>query len=35
LTAFGKQVAAAEAERMEDLLSAARAKRLIRKTRHA
>jgi len=35
LTAFGRQVAAAEAERMEELLSAARAKRLIRKTRHA
>jgi DNA-binding PadR family transcriptional regulator len=35
VTAFGRQVAAAEAERMEELLSAARAKRLIRKTRHA
>jgi DNA-binding PadR family transcriptional regulator len=35
LTAFGRQVAAAEAERMEELLRAARAKRLIRKTRHA
>ena len=32
-TAFGRQVAAAEAERMEELLTAARAKRLIRKTR--
>ena len=31
LTAFGRQVAAAEAGRMEELLSAARAKRLIRK----
>jgi len=35
LTAFGRQVAAAEADRMEALLGAARAKRLIRKTRHA
>ena len=35
LTALGKRVAAAEAARMEALLSAARAKRLIRKTRHA
>ena len=33
LTAFGRQVAAAEAERMEELLTAARAKRLIRQTR--
>jgi DNA-binding PadR family transcriptional regulator len=35
LTAFGKHVAAAEAERMEALLTAARAKRLIRRSRHA
>jgi DNA-binding PadR family transcriptional regulator len=35
LTAFGKQVAVAEAERMEELLATARAKRLVRKPRHA
>jgi DNA-binding PadR family transcriptional regulator len=35
LTEFGKQVAVAEAERMEDLLRAARAKKLLRKPRHA
>jgi len=35
LTQFGRQVAAAEAERMEQLLFAAKEKRLIRKLRHA
>jgi DNA-binding PadR family transcriptional regulator len=35
LTHFGRQVAAAEAERMEQLLFAAKEKRLIRKLRHA
>jgi DNA-binding PadR family transcriptional regulator len=33
LTPFGKQVAAAEAERMEELLDAARIKKLVRKPR--
>jgi hypothetical protein len=35
LTEFGKQVAVAEAERMEELLASARAKKLVRKPRHA
>src|SRR5262245_3684641 len=35
LTEFGKQVAVAEAERMEELLTAARVKKLVRKPRHA
>ena len=35
LTAFGREVAALEAERMEELVGAARAKRLIRRTRPA
>jgi DNA-binding PadR family transcriptional regulator len=35
LTPFGKQVAVAEAERMEDLVAAARAKRLVRRPRPA
>ena len=34
LTEFGKQVAVAEAERMEDLVASARAKKLVRKPRH-
>ena len=33
LTTFGRQVAVAEAERMEDILIAARSKRLIRRPR--
>jgi DNA-binding PadR family transcriptional regulator len=33
LTSFGRKVAAAEAERMEEMLSAARSKKLIRKPR--
>ena len=33
LTTFGRKVAAAEAERMEEMLSAARSKKLIRKPR--
>jgi DNA-binding PadR family transcriptional regulator len=33
LTSFGRRVAAAEAERMEEMLSAARSKKLIRKPR--
>jgi DNA-binding PadR family transcriptional regulator len=33
LTAFGKSIAAAEAQRMEELLEAARAKKLVRKPR--
>jgi len=35
LTPFGKKVAIAEAERMEEMIVAARDKRLIRKPRHA
>ena len=35
LTGFGRQVAVAEAGRMEDILATARAKRLVRKPRHA
>ena len=35
LTKFGREVAIAEAERMEDMVTAARAKRLIRKPRTA
>jgi|SRR5688572_31287490 DNA-binding PadR family transcriptional regulator len=35
LTEFGRQVAVAEAERMEDLLASARAKKLVRRLRHA
>ena len=34
LTEFGKQVAVAESERLQDLLESARAKRLVRKPRH-
>ena len=33
LTAFGKRVAAAEAQRMEDMLEAARMKKLVRRPR--
>src|SRR5262245_23648181 len=35
LTPFGKQVASAEAERLDDMVLAARDKRLIRRPRHA
>jgi DNA-binding PadR family transcriptional regulator len=35
MTVFGKKVAAAEAERMEEMIAAAREKRLIRKPRLA
>ncbi|MBI4472712.1 MAG: helix-turn-helix transcriptional regulator [Acidobacteria bacterium] len=35
LTPFGRKVAVAEAERLEEMIAAAREKRLIRKPRHA
>jgi DNA-binding PadR family transcriptional regulator len=35
ITAFGREVAVAEARRMEEMLEAARSKRLLRRPRHA
>jgi DNA-binding PadR family transcriptional regulator len=35
LTAFGRQVAVAEAERMQELVTSARAKKLVKRPRHA
>jgi DNA-binding PadR family transcriptional regulator len=35
LTEFGKQIAAAEAQRMEELVESARSKKLVRRPRHA